>query len=390
MRSMTKKRSTLALVLTAAIWISGTQACLGPHARPTTSPQERFFDTAEAEYSGVRLVVFNPTAKRIKDVVVLRAERLIDIQNLTVIGVYHKGQTEDFDEARAYVRDQRLDWFKFHEVRVPIAPDELYRANALTPEIERIFRLSNGMIFTGGPDIPPELYGNKTSLLSIIEDPERHTLELSALFQLLGGDQDPGFKPLLDSRPNYPILAICLGAQSLNVAAGGTLIQDIWAEVYGLMSVEDIIGLGLEKWHNNPYARLHPGSDLSVNTLAPIVRAGRGRLWSELGLAPDDRPFTLSSHHQAISRLGRGLVLEASSPDGKIVEALSHERFPGVLAVQFHPEAQKLWDASLPYRLSPQETSPQAWRAVLESHPASFEFHRSLWAWFSSRLKSGR
>jgi len=380
MRSTNTKILMLVFILLAASLIL--------HAAPPARSQERFFDTADLEHADVRLVVFNPTVNRVKDVAALRAARLIALEDLTVIGVYHKNQTEDFKEARAYVLGERLDWFKFHEVQVSIKPNELYRAHALTPEIERIFRLSDGMMFTGGPDIPPELYGKKTSLLSVIEDPERHSLELAALFQLLGGYQDNSFKPLLDSRPDYPILAICLGAQSLNVATGGTLIQDIWAEVYGQMFIEDILGLGLENWHNNPYAKLYPNLGLAVNTLQPISRAGNGRLWRELGLAPGARPYALSSHHQAMAKLGRGLLVEASSLDGKVVEALSHERYPGVLAVQFHPESHKLWDSSLPYRLSPQESSPQAWKAFLESRPPSLEFHRKLWAWFVARLRA--
>ena len=359
-------------------------------AAPAFPAQERFFDTAGLEHSDIRLVVFNPTESRIKDLVALRTERMLPPEGLTVVGVYHKDQTEDFDKARAYVLNERLDWFKFHEVQVSIPSNEVYGANALSPEFERIFRLSDGMIFTGGSDIPPQLYGSKTSLLTIIEDPARHGLELSALFHLLGGFQDPGFKPLLDSRPAYPVLAICLGAQSLNVAAGGTLIQDIWTEVYGKMFIEDILKLGPERWHNNPYARLFPTSDLAPNTLQPIVRAGSGRLWRELGFAADVRPYILSSHHQAMGQLGRGLLVEALSPDGKIVEALSHERFPGVLAVLFHPEARKLWDASQPCRLSPDETSPPSWRAFLEARPPSLEFHRKLWAWFSARLRAGQ
>ena len=359
-------------------------------AAPAARPEVRFFDTAGLEHSDIRLVVFNPTESRIKDIVALRAEGMLPPEGLTVVGVYHKDQTEDFDKARAYVLNERLDWFKFHEVQVSVPKHDLFRTNAFSPEFERILRLSDGMVFTGGPDIPPQLYGNKTSLLTIIEDPVRHALELSALFHLLGGFQDPNFKPLLDSRPEYPVLAICLGAQSLNVAAGGTLIQDIWAEVYGKMFIEDILELEPERWHNNPYARLFPASDLAPNTLQPVVCTGQGRLWRELGLAPDVRPCILSSHHQAMGKLGRGLLVEALSPDGKIVEALSHERYPGVLAVQFHPESRKLWDPALPYRLSPDETSPPSWRAFLESRPPSLEFHRKLWAWFSARLRAGQ
>lgn len=348
--------------------------------------QDRFFDTATASHQGVRLVVFHPTLGRVKDLMALRSEKLIDLANLTVIGVYH--QKEDFDvaAAKALVAEKHLDWFKFHEVRVAIDPKSLFQANALSPELERIFRASDGMIFTGGPDIPPAIYGAKTSLLTVIEDPARHEFELSALFQLLGGSQNEAFKPLLDSRPQYPVLAICLGAQSLNVATGGTLIQDIWNEVYGKTTVEDILPLGLADWHTNPYAKLYPTSGLETATLQPIAPVEGGKLIREVGLAPGAHPYILSAHHQSIARLGRNLRVEATSLDGKVVESVSHTKYANVLAVQFHPENAKLWSATVPYKLSPEETAPPSWKDFLAAHPPSLDFHKKLWGWFASKL----
>jgi hypothetical protein len=59
----------------------------------------------------------------------------------------------------------------------------------------------------------------------VITDPHRHYLELSFLFHLLGGFQDESFLPLLEERPEYPVLGICLGMQSMNVATGGDMIR---------------------------------------------------------------------------------------------------------------------------------------------------------------------
>lgn len=373
-----KKRLLSAIIILAA-------AALALGFPPPTASQDRFFDTAAPEHNGVRLVVFHPTANRVKDVAALRAEKLIDLADLTVIGVYRQGENFDIEAAKALVRDKHLDWFKFHEVPASLGAGEAFESGVFRPEVERILKASDGMIFTGGPDIPPARYGSPTSLLTIIEDPVRHDFELAVLYQLLGGFQDEKFVPLLASRPGYPILAICLGAQSLNVATGGTLIQDIWNEVYGKMFIEDILPLGLPNWHNNPYVKLYPTSDLPAGTLQPIAPAENSKFVRELGLAPGAQPYVLSSHHQAMARLGKNLRVEAASLDGKIVEALSHDRFPNVLAVQFHPENMNLWDASRPYLLSPQE-SPQTWKGFLEAHPPSLEFHRKLWAWFTARL----
>jgi len=352
--------------------------------------QDRYFDTAAAVHKGIRLVVFHPKVDRIKDLQALRKEKMLNIDDLTVIGVYHRREVVDFEASRAYVRDEHLDWFKFHAVEALAGPNDLFRKNALTPEFEKIVRLADGVMFVGGPDLPPALYGSKTSLLTTIEDPYRHYFELSALFQLLGGSQDPGFKPLLDSRSDLPVLAICLGAQSLNVATGGTLIQDIWSEVYGKMFVEDILALGPDNWHTNPYVKLYPDLKLTGDNLQPIAIVEKGTLAWELGLGRGYRPYVLSSHHQAMAKLGRGLRVEAASLDGRVVEAVSHERFPNVLAVQFHPENINLWDGTLPYRLLPNETQTRTWRGFLEAHPPSLDFHKRLWAWFAARLKKAK
>ncbi len=379
---MTKRTLTICLLL-AAIALLFVSA-------PPVRAEDRYFDAASPEHKDIRLVVFHPTPNRIKDVIALRAEKLIDIPDLMVIGVYHKKEDIDIAASKALAQGRDRDWIRFHEVRTEIPPGDVFKPNALSAEVERIFRLSDGMIFTGGPDIPPSMYGNKTSLLSVIEDPARHVLELAALFQLLGGSQDEGFKPLLASRPGYPILAICLGAQSLNVAAGGTLVQDIWNDVYGKSNVEDILTLGLPNWHNNPYNKLYPRSGLAVNTLQPIALAASGKFVREMGFAAGARPHVLSSHHQAMGKLGKDLTVEATSLDGKVVEALAHAKFPNVLAVQFHPESMNLWDAALPYKLSPDEANPPFWRGFIESHPPSMEFHKKLWGWFAEKLAKRR
>ena len=377
---MNKRRSLLSLILFLAVLVV-------PAASPSFG-QDRFFDSAPVGHEGTRLVVFHPTVNKIKDLQALRTEKLLDIEDLTVIGVFHRKEVTDYEPSKAYVLEQHLDWLKFHALEATAGPSELYQKNALTPEFEKIFAASDGVIFFGGPDIPPSLYGGKTSLLTIIEDPCRHYFELSALFHLLGESQDESFKPLLDSRPDYPVLAICLGAQSLNVATGGTLVQDIWNEVYGKMFLEDVLGLGPENWHTNPNARLYPHLDLTGITLQPIALIEGGALRRMLAWSGNGKPCVLSSHHQAMAKLGRGLKVEATSLDGRVVEAVSHERFPNVLGVQFHPESASLWDPAMPYRLRPDEIEAQTWKGFLEAHPPSLEFHRKLWAWFASALKS--
>jgi putative glutamine amidotransferase len=311
----------------------------------------------------------------------LRQNRLIDVPNLAVVGVYHEKEKTDYSKSKAFAAENGLDWITFHPISSPISAETVFQINDCTPEFEKIFARADGVIFFGGPDIPPYLYKEKTSLLTIIEDPYRHFLEVSFVFHLLGGYQDESFQPLLDQRPDFPVLGICLGCQSLNVGTGGTLTQDIWSEVYAAATVEDAIALGPPNWHSNPYAHLLPQDRFSGFIFHEIQFAGEGRFQKRIGWNRKDHPFIFSSHHQQAEKLGKGFRVIASSLDGKVVEAIEHERYNRVLGVQFHPEAWVLFDPDYQTRFTPQDKEPFGLKAYLEERPASLAFHQKLWAW---------
>lgn len=346
---------------------------------------ERFFDTAPVKHEGVRLTVFYPSVGTIRNLTALRRTGALDVPGLVVIGVHHAREATDYEDARAYVRENGIDWFRFHTVSSDIPGNALFKTNPCTPEYARIFQASDGIIFFGGPDIPPPVFGEKTSQLTVIEDPIRHYFELSAIFHLLGGSQDPAFKGLLEDRSDFPVLGICLGCQSLNVGTGGTLVQDIWDEVYGERNVEDILALDPQQWHNNPYIKLYPQDGLINYNFHRIRLDEKGMFCTVLGFKGSDGPRVLSSHHQALEKLGRGLRPIASSMDGRIVEAVEHERFPNVLGVQFHPEHRMLWEGEPVHRQAPGD-APFSFKGLLEGTPPSYEFNRGVWRWLSQKV----
>jgi putative glutamine amidotransferase len=338
-----------------------------------------------AQQEEIRLTVFYPSLGTVRNLQALREKGFISIPNLKVTGVYHVKEATNYEEVKRYVAENKLDWFSFHPVSADLNEKNLYRANQATPEFEEILKNSDGIIFFGGPDIPPAIYGEKTSLLTVIEDPYRHYLECSAIFHLLGGYQDEKYQPLLEKKPQLPVLGICLGAQSLNVATGGTLIQDIWSEVYGQNSVEDIIALGPECWHNNPFVKLYPLEKLTPYNFHWIKLLPEEFFVRVLGFSEKDRPRILSSHHQAMKKLGRGFKVAALSPDGRVVEAIHHTKYPNVLGLQFHPESYRLWDEKLSIRQKP-EDAPGSYWDILKNNPPSLEFHRRIWKWFSDSM----
>ena len=366
----------LALVLAAAV----------PLASQTPAPApDRWLDGAPDRDGSVRLVVFNPETFNIRALATLRKNGVLDVPGLTVVGVYHERQTGNFADSRKYVEENKLGWFKFHVVSAEISEPVLFKKNPCTPEFETIVKKADGVIFFGGPDIPPSVFGEKTLLLTEISDPYRHYLEASAVFHLLGGSQDEKSVPLLEGRPGFPVLGICLGFQTLNVGTGGTLVQDIWTEAYGKTTAEDVIALGPEQWHNNPYRVLFPLDKLIGYNFHSLQLGDTGLFVKGMGFKSSDHPRILSSHHQALERMGKGLVAIASSRDGRIVEAVEHAKYRAVLGVQFHPEHPLLFDAEPRHRQKPGD-APTSFLAILEGTPPSVAFNKAVWAWFGSKL----
>lgn len=376
---MNPQRRSLAAILTGLLIVAS--------AAPAQAP-ERFFDTASAPQGKVRLTIFYPSTGSLKALVAVKEQGFIPYDNLEIVGVHHERERTNYAESEKFVKDNNLDWIHFHTIQSDVGLDTLFKKNAVSAELEKIFSLSNGIIFFGGPDIMPAAYGEETSLQTNINDPYRHYIELTAIFHLLGGFQDPSFKAYLEKRPDFAVLGICLGMQSLNVGTGGTLVQDIWQETYLARTVEDAIRLGPFQWHTNPYPKTAPlERSLIPYMLHPIRPAESGKLVTALGLNPADRPYVMSAHHQSAEKIGRGFKVIATSVDDKVVEAIEHEKYPNILGVQFHPEFPMLWDAAPKYKVAPEDEDFFACRTVLEKNPPSFEFHKRLWGWFFSALK---
>lgn len=157
----------------------------------------------------------------------------------------------------------------------------------------------DGLVFSGGPDLDPAVYGQaRHPRLGPDVDRAGDEYELA----LLAGATER----------DLPLLAICRGMQALNVSRGGTLHQHL----------PDITDLAHGQRHA-PFEPAHPVSVARGSRLHQLARA------SELGVN--------SFHHQAVARLGAGLSVSATAPDGTI-EAVTDPDATFVLGVQWHPE----------------------------------------------------
>jgi gamma-glutamyl-gamma-aminobutyrate hydrolase PuuD len=156
----------------------------------------------------------------------------------------------------------------------------------------------DGLVFSGGSDLDPELYGQEAHPETLGVFAERDRAELELLEAALARD--------------LPVLAICRGSQVLNVAQGGDLVQHL----------PDLVG---DEKHKHT-----PGTFAEHDvTIAPGTRLAE--------LLGDHAPVK-SHHHQGLGRLGDGLRPAAHAEDG-VVEAVEDPGRRFTLGVLWHPEA---------------------------------------------------
>jgi putative glutamine amidotransferase len=163
----------------------------------------------------------------------------------------------------------------------------------------------DGVLLTGGGDVDPVFYGEERHPTVYDAEPGRDEFEIDLARRAV----DTGL----------PLLAICRGSQVLNVAAGGSLVQDIPSSVTTGLS-----------------HRIEVPKDCVAHDIR-VARASR--LHDALGSAVDAACACRvnSRHHQSVGRLGRLLVATATAPDG-VIEAIESPEARFCVGVQWHPE----------------------------------------------------
>lgn len=337
------------------------------------------------------VLLFHPTAYNLEVVQNLLEEEVFLLDGYHVLGVYHPGETYDYSKAEAYIKKnyrKKNALFSLREIQGELGPENIFMENPATEQFRELFNRSQGALFMGGPDIPPVCYGEKVHLLTSVTDPFRHYLELSYLFHLLGGTQNEAWTPYLEGNLNYVINGICLGMQTMHVATGGSMIQDIPTEMYGIWEAEDILTLPVDQMHRNYMDYLNTGcQDPTSYHFHKIDLKTNGLLSSTLGFTAETDPLVLSSHHQALATLGQGWEVLATSMDGRIIEAIHHTRYPQVLGIQFHPEKPGLFDPSIKHPKTCDGTI-NFQEAIANSE--SYEFHLAFWRQLGLFLQKNR
>ena len=343
------------------------------------APQE-----GEISEAKTNIVLINPSAWSLNSFLYLVQQKIVDIDDVRWRVVYDSKSSNRYAGGKKLLDDYPNLSFDLEIVDGELIREHIFQKNKFTDFFNTIFRNSDGMLFFGGADIPPASYGEKTKLLTGIDTPHRHLFELSLIFHLLGGYQNENRVPLLEEKPGYVVYGFCLGMQTLNVATGGTMIQDIPSEVYNLEYVEDILLLDQNQIHHNYWRDLYSDQGLSSYQFHQI-RFIPGQFWTkDLQMKADDQPLVYSNHHQALEKIGKGFVVGATSLDGKIVESIHHNTYRNVLGVQFHPENYLLYKSDeKTYKNTPLDTVYQSNYEILDKNQ-SLEFHYAFWKYFSA------
>jgi len=193
---------------------------------------------------------------------------------------------------------------------IPLIVPPLSSAGAAASVLDSV----SGLVLTGGEDVDPARYGEqrhgKVRSVNVARDATEAALINEAKARRM------------------PVLAICRGIQILNVALGGTLIQDIPSEITTSIS------------HDDEGPRDSRSHDISVEPGSLIARA--------IGT---EHATVNSFHHQSVQRVAEGMRITAKSPDGIIEGIESTDKNWWVMGVQWHPEemteSTEPWDRGL-------------------------------------------
>lgn len=167
---------------------------------------------------------------------------------------------------------------------------------------------TGGLLLTGGDDVAPMRYGESPLESVTTAEPDRDEFEIALVKEA--------------RRRHLPILAICRGVQVLNVACGGSLVQDIPSQLPGALE---------HKSATPPRESFALAHEVWVEKESLLGALMRDRL------SGSDSCEVNSRHHQAVKRPAAGFVVSATAPDG-VIEAIEDPSAPFCLGVQWHPE----------------------------------------------------
>nr|WP_321286085.1 gamma-glutamyl-gamma-aminobutyrate hydrolase family protein [uncultured Sunxiuqinia sp.] len=346
-----------------------------------TVAQDYFKDGGEA--GKTYILMAHPTVQNIERMKYLIDNHFLFIGESEIVGIYYSFENYNYNQSINYIRDNELSKFHLQHLTGLLTPENIYTENDFTHNFEVLFDQTLGIFFFGGPDIQPITY-DEENRYAVVTDPYRHLFELSLAFHLLGGSQSPDYVPLLEKNPKYFICGFCLGMQTMNVATGGKMVQDIPAEIYGTDDPSEIVEFDRDKIHRNYWQEIFTNDKL-MNVNFHQLRLPEGGFFAEdVKWKKEVSPPVLSAHHQAIKDPNKCWEITAWSMDKKVIEGIHHKKYPNVFGVQFHPEIPELYYPADSLIFSPSD-QPKSYFDRIGSDGQ--KFHKKLWRFVSKSIQ---
>lgn len=195
-----------------------------------------------------------------------------------------------------------------YEASVTLAGGTPWVIDHLTTRHEDVVGVANGLLLTGNRGVSPSIYGEASHLSFPAADAGRDEYEIELVRLVLEAD--------------LPVFAICRGAFVLNVACGGTLVQDIPTEVADSLE---------HRFAVPPYKPFTLAHDVWIEEGSLLASLTREQFTGAESYRVNSR------HRQALKALGGGLVTTAAASDD-VIEAVEDPAHRFCLGVQWHPE----------------------------------------------------
>ena len=143
---------------------------------------QNFLDK-ELSPNKIYVLLAHPTVQNIETINYLLTNRILQLHEVEFVGVYSSAENYDYSQSIALIKKPEMGRFHLQKLDGAMSSTQIFTPNEWTATFKNLFDHSVGIFFFGGPDIQPEIYGQK-NIYSVVTDPNRHLFELSFLFHL--------------------------------------------------------------------------------------------------------------------------------------------------------------------------------------------------------------